>query len=65
MKGQLWQPCPVCDAEPVCVDCERCRRHCTCARQTAERELYRQINREHPGFLESLVKHHEEGASER
>ena len=30
-RGQLWQPCPVCDDEPVCLGCMRCDRHCSCA----------------------------------
>lgn len=30
MLGQLWQPCPRCHTEPVCVTCEHCERHCTC-----------------------------------
>lgn len=29
MNGQLWQECN-CGAEPVCCDCERCKKHCTC-----------------------------------
>jgi hypothetical protein len=31
-SGQLWQPCARrgCDIEPVCLDCERCYRHCYC-----------------------------------
>ena len=29
MKGQLWQECR-CGREPVCIDCERCERHCRC-----------------------------------
>ena len=28
-KGQLWQEC-FCGTEPVCVDCEKCKRHCRC-----------------------------------
>lgn len=28
--GQLWEPCPRCDAEPVCLDCGLCERHCRC-----------------------------------
>lgn len=28
--GQLWEPCPICDREPVCLDCGLCKRHCTC-----------------------------------
>lgn len=27
--GQLWQACS-CGEEPVCLDCERCYRHCDC-----------------------------------
>ena len=28
--GQLWQPCPICGREPVCVECELCEYHCDC-----------------------------------
>jgi len=28
--GQLWEPCPICGREPVCVDCGLCRDHCDC-----------------------------------
>jgi len=28
--GQLWEPCPRCSDEPVCLDCGLCKRHCTC-----------------------------------
>ena len=28
--GQLWEPCPRCGDEPVCLDCGLCERHCTC-----------------------------------
>ena len=30
MNGQLWQECGICGCDPVCGDCERCRRHCRC-----------------------------------
>lgn len=30
MRGQLWQEC-YCGTEPVCVECEKCERHCHCA----------------------------------
>lgn len=30
MKGQLWEPCPICNDEPVCTDCGLCHRHCEC-----------------------------------
>jgi len=29
-NGQLWEPCPICGTEPVCLDCGRCRKHCRC-----------------------------------
>ena len=28
--GQLWEPCPRCDDEPVCLDCGFCENHCYC-----------------------------------
>ena len=30
MKGQLWKECPRCGREPVCANCEKCEKHCTC-----------------------------------
>lgn len=29
-NGQLWEPCPICRREPVCLDCGLCDRHCKC-----------------------------------
>lgn len=29
MNGQLWQKC-FCGKEPVCCQCEKCERHCSC-----------------------------------
>jgi len=29
-NGQLWEPCPICGQEPVCVDCGYCAEHCHC-----------------------------------
>jgi len=29
MRGQLWQEC-FCGKDPVCVDCEKCSKHCKC-----------------------------------
>lgn len=29
-KGQLWKECPICGKSPVCVDCMKCKKHCTC-----------------------------------
>lgn len=28
--GQLWEPCPICGQEPVCLDCGLCYNHCDC-----------------------------------
>ncbi len=28
--GQLWEPCPICGQEPVCLDCGYCYEHCNC-----------------------------------
>jgi len=28
--GQLWEPCPTCGQEPVCLDCGLCYDHCIC-----------------------------------
>ena len=28
--GQLWEPCPRCGTEPVCLDCGLCEQHCRC-----------------------------------
>jgi len=29
-NGQLWEPCPICGQEPVCLDCGLCKKHCHC-----------------------------------
>jgi len=29
-SGQLWEPCPRCGDEPVCLDCGYCEKHCVC-----------------------------------
>jgi hypothetical protein len=65
MNGQLWEPCPRCDTEPVCADCGYCRRHCTCADAAAEREQARAMNRDYPGLLRRVAEHLEQGAQER
>ena len=64
MKGQLWEPCPVCGEEPVCVDCGYCARHCKCADDRKAHKLARRINETCPGFLDGYVKHLEDGARE-
>lgn len=28
--GQLWEPCPRCGQEPVCLSCGLCEQHCIC-----------------------------------
>lgn len=28
-RGWLWEPCPICGEEPVCVSCGYCENHCT------------------------------------
>ncbi len=65
MNGQLWQECPVCGREPVCVDCEHCEKHCTCAQDAEDREQIKRFNEAYPGFLDKIVRYHEEGARER
>ena len=61
MRGQLWQECS-CGAEPVCVNCERCERHCSCeADQRQRRALAGVLSREEAEFM---VRHAEESAAE-
>jgi len=64
MRGQLWQQCLVCDAEPVCVECERCARHCTCARDADDRRQVASFEKAYPGLLAQVERHHEQGAQE-
>jgi hypothetical protein len=63
--GQRWEPCPKCNAEPVCNDCGYCDRHCKCADDAEARRLAREIEREEPGFWRRLTEHLEQGAQER
>ncbi len=65
MPGQLWEPCPRCEQEPVCVDCGYCQRHCRCAREQADRAFIREVNRQSPGFLADVARHMEEGEQEK
>jgi hypothetical protein len=37
MNGQLWQECTICGTEPVCSDCEKCKKHCTCSKPNRQR----------------------------
>ncbi len=65
MTGQLWEPCPRCDAEPVCVNCGLCARHCTCARRLADRKQITEFEKANPGFLADYSRHMEEWAKEK
>ena len=65
MNIQLWQACPVCDTEPCCGDCERCERHCRCQARERDAAQIRQFEAQHPGLLQKLAAHHEQGAQER
>ena len=65
MHGQLWEPCPKCDTEPVCVDCGYCTRHCHCASRATDRATISEFNRQYPGFLDRVTRHEEEGEKER
>ena len=29
-RGWLWEPCPICDDDPVCMVCGFCKKHCAC-----------------------------------
>jgi len=64
MKGQLWEPCPRCDDEPVCVTCGYCERHCKCSAHAHSRQLSREIDRIYPGLLRAVTEHQEDGARE-
>lgn len=64
MRGQLWQECPRCNAEPVCVDCEQCATHCRCAQQEKDAAERRAFEREHPGLLDKIEEHHDQGRHE-
>ena len=37
MKGELWQECEECGAQPVCSECFQCERHCTCSTEQPHR----------------------------
>lgn len=41
MRGELWQPCEVCDTEPACAWCFNCERHCDCPPPPIKEELER------------------------
>jgi len=56
MKGELWQECEECGEEPVCVDCERCERHCTCAQDEADRKTMHEFHKANPRMGETLTR---------
>jgi len=29
-QGWMWEPCPICGQEPVCLSCGLCENHCEC-----------------------------------
>ena len=64
MHGQLWQECERCGDEPVCIDCERCKKHCRCTQRKRDRERIQAFERTNPGTLQRLAEHHEQGAQE-
>jgi hypothetical protein len=64
MKGQLWQECGRCNAEPVCIDCERCVKHCRCAHDERDRQQTAAFEKDHPGLLQRMAEHHEQGQRE-
>lgn len=65
MNGQLWEPCPRCDTEPVCADCGYCQTHCSCAQQRADRKYVAEFEKQNPGFLDAYANHMEQGVMER
>lgn len=64
MRGQLWQECTRCGAEPVCIDCERCDKHCRCAQRQREEKEIREFEAMSPGLLQKIAEHHEQGSRE-
>lgn len=64
MRGQLWEECPRCDTDPVCVDCGYCRRHCECAQVDEDRKQAREFNKAYPGAARAVSEHLEDGARE-
>lgn len=66
MNGQLWQPCAAgrCKVEPVCVNCERCEKHCACEQAAADAAEIAEFERAYPGELERHARHMEQGAQE-
>lgn len=47
MKGQRWEPCPLCDREPVCNNCGVCSAHCECDKAASPQPGRNDIG--HPG----------------
>ena len=65
MQGQLWEPCPRCEAEPVCSECEYCTDHCTCAATAQDAAQVRAFEQAYPGLLSSIERHHAQGTQEQ
>lgn len=64
MQGQLWQECSRCGEEPVCVDCERCETHCTCAQARSDAALLAAFEKRWPDLRRRVQEHQEQGAQE-
>lgn len=64
MRGQLWQECLDCETEPVCIDCERCERHCSCTQDAEDRRQMRDFEKAYPGLLNKVQRHYEDGERE-
>ncbi|HET6575435.1 MAG TPA: hypothetical protein VFG68_17665 [Fimbriiglobus sp.] len=59
------EPCATCRrVTDVCNACGRCRAHCSCERDAADRAEMAAFNREHPGFLDNLQRHRDQGTAE-
>ena len=65
MRGQLWQECPICGTEPVCVDCMLCAKHCDCEQRENDARQVRKFEQQNPGLLAKVQKHYEQGGEER
>ena len=63
--GQLWEPCPRCQREPVCSDCGYCQCHCGCEQDEADRQEVAAFEKHYPGLLDQYGRHLEDGGQEQ
>ena len=63
--GQLYEPCPICGAEPVCRNCGYCDRHGKCAEISEDRATTLEIERSDPGFWDRLSRYQEDSKWDR